>query len=109
MICRQIIHSDLPSFSFPYTTKFERVSSTQVAENGSFKRTSVFEEYDCAAEDNQFSFRDFSISNVIALGNENLLKPIQMQESKSAGIENLAKFNNDVQLASQKAQEGAVK
>lgn len=109
MICRQVIHFDIPSFSFGYTTKYERVTSSQVAENGSFKRSSVVEVYDPAEDDKQFSYRDFSISNVLALGNPSLLQTVQMQESKSAGIENLSKFNSNVHEAVQKAQEGANK
>ena len=109
MITRQIIKNGVEPFVFPYSTKISRVSSSQIADNGSLKRMSVIEEYDCTVDDKQFSFRDFSITNIIALGNENLLNPVQMQESKSAGIENLAKFNHNVQEAVQKAQEGSGK
>lgn len=108
MITRQIIKNGVQPFSFPYDTKFTRVSSSQVAENGTLKRVSVIEIYDCAEDDKQFSYRDFALKNILALDNESLLRPIQMQESKSSGVENLAKFNNDVQAATKKAQEGAI-
>lgn len=109
MITRQIIKNNVEPFVFPYSTKMTRVSSTQVAENGQLKRTSVTEVYDCVDDDKQFSYRDFALRNILALDNESLLRPIQMQESKSSGVENLAKFNNDVQAATKKAQEGASK
>lgn len=109
MISRQVIHPDIPSFSYTYSPKYERISTCQIAENGSLKRVSVVEVYDPAEDDKQFCYRDFSLSNVLALGNPSLLQSVQMHESKSAGVENLSKFNKNVQAATQKAQEGANK
>lgn len=104
MITRQMIRQKLPSFSIPYSPSFERVTSREVAKNGVLTKTSVHEVFNPAEADKGVSYRDYLLGNIIALDNPSLLNPCQMVETKSDGISNLKKFNDDVKAAAEKAQ-----
>ena len=58
--------------------KYTRVGSKQVAKKGSLVLESCIETIDFAKANSQYSYKDFSLSNIIALGNESLLRPCSM-------------------------------
>lgn len=108
MITRQLIRQKLPTFYMEYSPSFERVASREVSVNGVLSKTTVYEKFNPADEDKGVCYRDYILNNVLSLGNPELLNPCQMVESKSNGVSNLKKFNDDVKAASEKAQSQTV-
>lgn len=91
-----------------YSPSFERVASREVAVNGVLTKTTIYEKFNPADEDKGVCYRDYILNNVLSLDNPALLNPCQMVETKSNGVSNLKKFNDDVKAASEKAQSQTV-
>lgn len=69
-----------------FEPSYMRVASKQVAEKGVIRVVSQVEKFDFSAQNKQFTMRDFSLQNIVALGNDSLLKPVSMAAQNLDGV-----------------------
>lgn len=71
----------------PFHTTYEKLDSEMVEKNGILSRVSKFKKFDNDML-NQFTMSDFSLSNILAVGSYDMLKPTYMVDTNNLNVVN---------------------
>lgn len=69
----------------PFHTTYEKLDSEMIEKNGVLTRVSKFKKFDNDML-NQFQMSDFSLSNILAVGSYDMLKPIYMVDTNNLNV-----------------------
>lgn len=83
---KDLYFKKLPRIEAVLCPSYMKLTPIDEVSDGVLVRSSEFRSYNVEDNNKQFSFRDFEIGNIIAVGATNMLKPVSMANHDVAGV-----------------------